>query len=151
MVGDVEVGEDSSIWYNTVIRAELSKISIGKRTNIQDNCTIHTEDPLKIGDDVSVGHNAIVHGCTIEDQVIVGMHSTILNRAVIGTGSIVGAGTLVKEGTIVPPGSLIVGVPGKIVKSGDTSMLPYIKQNAKIYLNFKEAHQRGDYKIYSKL
>ncbi len=114
--GTVRIGAAASVWPMAVIRGDEGEIRIGARTNIQDGCVLHA-DPnayLTIGDDVTLGHGAIVHGCTIEDDVLIGMGAVVLNHAVIGSGSIVGARALVPEGSVVPPGSLVIGVPGKI-------------------------------------
>lgn len=117
--GNVVAGEDSSIWFGAVLRAEGEPLRIGARTNIQDNVTVHIDNgfPVTIGNEVTVGHNAVVHGCTVEDGVLVGMGSTILNGAVIGEGSVVAAGALVLEGAVVPPRSLVAGVPAKVKKT----------------------------------
>ncbi len=117
--GDVKVGEDSSIWFGAVLRAECEPLRIGDRTNVQDNVVVHIDSgfPVTIGSDVTVGHGAIVHGCTVEDGVLIGMGSTILNGAVIGEGSVVAAGALVLEGAVVPPYSLVAGVPAKVKKT----------------------------------
>ena len=117
--GDVVLGEDSSVWFGAVMRAESEPMRIGPRTNIQDNVTVHIDNgyPVTIGDDVTVGHNAVVHGCTVENGALIGMGSTVLNGAVIGEGSVVAAGALVLEGTVVPPNSLVAGVPAKVKKT----------------------------------
>ena len=117
--GNVVAGEDSSIWFGAVLRAEGEPLRIGARTNIQDNVTVHIDNgfPVTIGNEVTVGHNAVVHGCTVEDGVLVGMGSTVLNGAVIGEGSVVAAGALVLEGAVVPPNSLVAGVPAKVKKT----------------------------------
>ena len=119
VIGDVVLGSDTSIWFNAVVRADITSITIGNFSNIQDNVTVHVDNncPVIIGEGVTVGHNAVVHGATIEDDVIVGMNATILNGAVVGSGSIIAAGALVKEGAVVPERSLVVGVPGKVVKT----------------------------------
>ena len=116
VIGDVTIGEDSSVWPGVVIRGDVNWIRIGARTNIQDGSVLHVmmdTHPLQLGDVVTVGHGVILHGCTIESRVLIGMGSVLLNGAKIGTGSIVAAGTLVPEGTVVPPGSLFMGHPGK--------------------------------------
>lgn len=114
--GSVTIGADSSVWPMAVIRSDEGAITIGARTNVQDGCILHADPDayVTIGDDVTLGHGAIVHGCTIEDRVLIGMGAVVLNRAVIGSGSIVGARALVPEGMHVPPNSLVLGVPGQI-------------------------------------
>jgi len=116
VIGDVHIGPESSVWMNVVIRGDVNAIRIGARTNIQDLTLIHVmhgTHPTRIGDDVTVGHSAVIHGCTIEDRVLIGMGAVLLNGCHIGTGSIVAAGALVPEGMVVPPGMLVMGVPGK--------------------------------------
>ncbi len=116
IIGDVTIGEHSSVWPCAVIRGDVNWVRIGARTNVQDGAVLHVmkdEYPLVLGDSVTIGHGAVLHGCTIESRVLVGMGAIILNNARIGTGSIIAAGTLVPEGTVVPPGSLFMGHPGK--------------------------------------
>ncbi len=119
VIGKVTLHEYSSIWFNAVVRGDVNHIEIGAYTNIQDNSVVHVgqDFPTVIGDYVTVGHKACIHGCTIEDHVLIGMNATVLNGAVIGKGSIIAAGALVKEGAIIPPYSLVVGVPGQIKKT----------------------------------
>jgi carbonic anhydrase/acetyltransferase-like protein (isoleucine patch superfamily) len=118
IVGNVIMEEYSSVWHNVVARADINTIKIGKYTNIQDNAVIHVDDarPAIIGDYVTVGHGAIIHGCQVEDHCLIGMGAIVLNGAVIGRGSIIAAGALVKENDIIPPFSMVVGIPGKVVK-----------------------------------
>lgn len=132
VLGDVTMGEGSSIWYNAVIRGDISYIKIGKFTNIQDNATAHvdTNQSTKIGDYVTIGHNAIVHGCTVGDNSLIGMGAIILNGAVIGDNCIIGAGTLITEGAIIPPNSLVIGSPGKIKRQITGEEIKTIKDNA---------------------
>ncbi len=124
VIGDVAMKEFSSIWFNSVARGDVNRIEIGRYTNIQDNSVIHVADdcPTIIGDFVTIGHNAIIHGATIEDHCLIGMGATVLNGAVIGKGSIIAAGALVKENDIIPPHSLVVGIPGKVKKSVSSSL-----------------------------
>jgi len=117
VIGDVHLGAESSVWMNVVVRGDVHSIRIGARTNIQDLTMVHVmreTHPTVIGDNVTIGHNAVVHGCTIEDRCLIGMGAILLNGCVIGTGSIVAAGTLVPEGMVVPPGSMVMGLPGKV-------------------------------------
>ncbi|MFZ5969154.1 MAG: gamma carbonic anhydrase family protein [Bacillota bacterium] len=119
VIGAVKMKEFSSIWFNTVVRGDVNSIEIGRYSNVQDNSVVHVADdfPTIIGDYVTVGHNAIIHGCTIEEHCLIGMGATVLNGAIVGKGSIVAAGALVRENQIIPPYSLVVGVPGKVVKT----------------------------------
>src|SRR5208282_975595 len=116
VIGDVVLGEDASIWMNTVVRGDVHYIRIGRNTNIQDNSVLHGmlgKWPVVLGDDVTVGHNVTLHGCVIEDRCLIGMGVIILNGARIGAGSIIAAGALIPEETVIPPGSLVMGIPGK--------------------------------------
>ena len=135
VIGDVNIGEGTSIWYNAVLRGDIENITIGKYSNIQDNTTVHTGTniPAKIGDYTVVGHNAIVHGCTIGDNCLIGMGAIILNKAVIGDNCIIGAGTVVTESKIIPPNSLVVGVPGRIVRQVTEEEIKSVTDNAVIY------------------
>lgn len=119
IIGNVRIGRESSVWFQTVIRGDFEKIRIGNETNIQDLCMCHADEdiPLQIGDRVTIGHRCVIHGCTISDNVLIGMGSVIMNNVVIGEGSIIAAGSVVLEGTKVPPGSLVTGSPGKIKKT----------------------------------
>ncbi len=118
ITGDVEIAEDSSVWFNAVIRGDILPIRIGRRTNVQDGCILHTKDgfPLSVGDEVTFGHGVTAHGCTIGDLCLLGIGCVVLDGAVIGRGSVIGSGAIVSPGTIVPPHSLVLGIPGKAVK-----------------------------------
>jgi carbonic anhydrase/acetyltransferase-like protein (isoleucine patch superfamily) len=118
VIGDVTLGDFSSVWYNAVLRGDINRIVVGHHTNIQDNAVIHLADeyPCLIGDYVTVGHSAIVHACTVGDEVLVGMGATILDGAVVGAQCIIGAHALVTQGTEIPPGSLVLGTPARIVR-----------------------------------
>ena len=135
--GDVSLGEQVSIWFGAVVRADKDRIIIGDRSNIQDNVVLHTSagHPLRIGKDVSVGHGAILHGCTIADRVLVGMGAIVLNGARIGEDSLLGAGTVVTEGMEIPRGSVVVGIPGKIIKEVSADQKNHIVENAQNYWN----------------
>ncbi len=116
MIGDVHLGAQSSVWFGTVIRADVFHIRIGARTNLQDNSVVHvTTDrhPTIVGNDVTVGHRAILHGCTIEDGALIGMGAIIMDRAVVGAGALIAAGSIVTEGTVIPPGVLAMGTPAR--------------------------------------
>lgn len=119
VVGDVELADDVSVWYGAVIRADLNEVRVGRRSNIQDNAVIHvdTDAPTYVGEDVTVGHSAILHGCRVENGALIGMHATVLNGAVVGEGALVAAGALVPPGMQVPPGMLAAGVPAKVVRA----------------------------------
>ncbi|PPL19542.1 gamma carbonic anhydrase family protein [Microterricola pindariensis] len=142
IVGRVILAEDSSVWYNAVLRAEQEPIALGAGSNLQDNVSCHVDAgyPLTIGRNVSVGHGAVLHGCTIEDDSLVGMSATVLNGAVIGAGSLVAAGAVVLEGTIVPPGSLVAGVPAKVRRELTDAERAGIRNNAVGYLRHVELH-----------
>lgn len=117
VIGDVHIGEDSSVWMNVVIRGDINSIRIGSRTNIQDLSLVHVMSqthPVSIGDSVTIGHGVNIHGCTVENRCLIGIGAILLNGCRIGTGSIVAASTLVPEGMVVPPGSMVMGVPGKV-------------------------------------
>jgi carbonic anhydrase/acetyltransferase-like protein (isoleucine patch superfamily) len=117
VIGDVEIGAESSIWMNVVIRGDVHRIRVGRRTNVQDLTMVHVmkgTHPTVIGDEVTIGHSVVVHGCTIEDRCLIGMGAILLNGCRIGRESIVAAGTLVPEGVEIPPGSLVMGAPGKV-------------------------------------
>ncbi len=135
VTGDVTLGKDVGIWFGAVVRADKDRIVIGDRSNIQDNCVVHTSSgfPVILGQDVSVGHGAILHGCRIDDQVLVGMGAIVLNGAHIGKGSVIGAGAVVREGAEIPEGSVVVGVPGKVIKQADEQQKQHILKNAASY------------------
>jgi carbonic anhydrase/acetyltransferase-like protein (isoleucine patch superfamily) len=119
VIGRVSLGEESSVWYHATLRGDINSITIGPRSNIQDNAVIHLADDYgcQVGELVTVGHSAILHACTVEDETLIGMGAIILDGAVIGARSIIGAGALVTGGTIIPPGSLVVGSPAKVVRT----------------------------------
>lgn len=146
VIGDVVMGEDCSVWFHAVIRGDVNAIRMGSRTNVQDLCMLHvTHDthPLIIGDDVTVGHSVVLHGCTIKDRVLVGMGAIIMDGAVIGEDSVVGAGALVTEGTIVPPKSLILGSPAKVKRPVSEQELAWIKESAENYRKYSRQYMSG--------
>jgi carbonic anhydrase/acetyltransferase-like protein (isoleucine patch superfamily) len=140
VIGDVEIGEESGVWMCAVIRGDVHWIRIGKRSNIQDGAVVHAmtgTHPTSIGDNVTIAHGAIIHGCTIEDHVLVGMGAIVMNGAVVGSGSIVAAGTLVTEGTKVPPKSLVMGSPGKVKRLLSQAEQAQIQLLADRYVNYR--------------
>ena len=142
VVGNVILHAGVGIFYGAVLRADMDSIEIGEGSNIQDNCALHVDPShsLKIGRNVSVGHNATLHGCTIEDDVLIGMGATVLNGAVIGAGSMVAAGALVTQGVVVPPGSLVAGVPGKVRRELTDEEKAGILVNAEVYRDLTRKH-----------
>lgn len=146
VIGDVVMGEECSVWFNAVIRGDVHYIRIGERTNVQDLCMLHvTHDthPLIIGNEVTIGHNVVLHGCTIHDRVLVGMGAIIMDGAVIGEDSVVGAGALVVEGTVVPPKSLILGSPAKVKRPVTEEELAWIRESAGNYVRYARQYM-GD-------
>lgn len=146
VIGDVVMGEECSAWFHAVIRGDVNYIRIGSRTNVQDLCMLHvTHDthPLIIGDDVTIGHNVVLHGCTIHNRVLVGMGAIIMDGAVIGEDSVVGAGALVTEGTIVPPKSLILGSPAKVKRPVTEQELAWIRESAQNYIRYSRQYLSG--------
>lgn len=134
--GDVEFGENCSVWYNAVVRADSAEIRVGAGTNIQDGCVLHVDEgfPLRLGEGVTVGHGAILHGCTVGDNTLVGMGATVLNGAVIGRDSIVAAGALVPQGHTYPDGMLLLGVPARAVRALSAEEIAQNRQNAAHYV-----------------
>lgn len=145
VVGDVRLGEESSVWYGAVLRGDTEPIRVGARTNVQDGCILHADPgyPAVVGDDCVVGHNAIVHGCEIEDGCLVGMGATILNGAKIGEGSIVAAGALVPENKEFSPRSLIVGVPAKRVRDVSEEQTADIARGVRTYVERAASHRQS--------
>ncbi|MCJ1704029.1 MULTISPECIES: gamma carbonic anhydrase family protein [unclassified Rathayibacter] len=143
LVGAVVLEEESSVWYGAVLRAEKARIRIGRGSNLQDGVIVHVDEGFdaSLGSGVSVGHNAVLHGCTLESDVLVGMNATVLNGAVIGSGSLVAAGAVVLEGTVVPPGSLVAGVPAKVRRELSEQERDGIRRNAASYLVLADLHR----------
>lgn len=144
IMGDVVMGEESSAWPYSVIRGDYAPIRIGRRSNVQDGAIIHVDEdhPATIGDDVTMGHGAIVHGALIEDRCIIGIRAVVLNDCRIGKGSIVGAGAVVTPGTVIPPSSLVLGVPGA-VKRNDPALEKQALTNAVVYVENARMHKDG--------
>jgi len=143
IIGEVTIGEESSVWFNAVIRGDVNHISIGKRTNIQDGCVLHVARkslPLIIGDEVTVGHNSTLHACTIGSQCLIGMAATVMDGAEIGERSIVGAGALVTPGTKIPPKSLVLGSPAKVKRELTDEEIRGIRESAANYVGDIETY-----------
>ena len=147
LMGDVTLGRMSSVWYAAVLRGDMAPITIGAQTNLQDGTIVHVDAgvPCSVGDRVGVGHRAILHGCTIEDDCLIGMGSIVLNGAVVGRGSVVAAGAVVKEGFLVPPGSLVVGMPARVVRPVDATLSERITQTWQHYVQQAARHRAGEY------
>ncbi|MFI5782479.1 gamma carbonic anhydrase family protein [Nocardia sp. NPDC051570] len=145
VIGRVRLAEQVGIWYGAVLRGDIEDITVGAGTNIQDGCVLHADPgfPLTVGTGVSVGHNAILHGCTVGDDVLVGMGATVLNGAVIGSGSLIAANALIPENAQIPPGSLVAGVPGKVRRELGEAELERIRLNAAVYLHNLAVHRDG--------
>jgi len=146
LVGSVTIGPEASVFYGAVLRGDTDAIVIGAGANIQDNVSMHTDTGLvlTVGSRVSVGHGAVLHGCTVEDDSLIGMGATVLNRAVIGAGSLVAAGAVVLENTVVPAGSLVAGVPAKVVRQLTLDERAGIVQNARHYVELSRAHRTAN-------
>jgi carbonic anhydrase/acetyltransferase-like protein (isoleucine patch superfamily) len=149
IMGDVTLGAHSSVWYQAVLRGDLAPITIGSETNIQDGAIVHvdTDIPCTVGRRVGVGHRVILHGCHVEDECLIGMGAVLLNRVRIGTGSVVAAGAVIPEGMIVPPGSLVMGVPGRIVRPVDAELSRRVAETWAHYVEMARQHQEGRYPL----
>ncbi len=143
VIGNAMIEARASLFYGAVVRADMDRIVLGAGSNLQDNVVVHTDYgfPTLIGSGVSVGHAAVVHGCTVEDDCLIGMHATVLNGARIGAGSLVAAGTVVLEGTVIPPRSLVAGVPGKVRRSLSDAEYDRVVANAQVYLDLAARHR----------
>lgn len=144
VIGAVRIGDAASIWYGAVLRGDMDTIAIGEASNIQDNCTIHTDAgfPVVIGDRVTVGHNAVIHGCTLEDGCLIGMGAVVQNGARIGRGAVVAVGAVVRMGQQVPAGHLVAGIPAQIKKALGEAALIEFQEAAGHYLEILPRHQR---------
>jgi len=143
LIGDVTLGEHSSVWFRAVLRGDVHSIRVGARTNVQDGCVLHgMKDlyPVILGDEVTVGHNVTLHGCTIENLCLIGMGAIILNNARVGEGSIIAAGSLLTEGAVVPPRSLFLGRPARLVRALTDDDLAVIRRYASNYVGYKDAY-----------
>jgi len=149
VLGDVHLGKGVSIWYNTVIRGDTERITIGAETNIQDLSMVHADPgvPCLVGRRVTVGHRAILHGCTVEDEGLIGMGAILLNGVRVGTGSVIGSGAVLPEGTEVPPGSLVLGLPGKVIRPVDEALRGRIEHAWRHYREEARRHRAGEFPI----
>lgn len=149
VMGDVRLAPGSSVWFGAVIRADQAPISVGARSNVQDNAVLHADpgSPLQVGADVSIGHSAVCHGCTIEDGVLIGMGSVVMNGAVVGAGSTVAAGAVVPSGMQVPAGSLVAGVPAKILRELSPEAVAGNRANAITYAELAAKHRGGHFPV----
>lgn len=140
VIGNVEFADNANVWYGAVIRGDAGPMKIGENSNVQDNCVLHSNigQPTLIGKNVTIGHSAVVHGAIIEDNVMIGMNSTVLDGAVIGQGSIVGANALVPAGKVIPPKSMVLGVPGKIVREVTDEEVKATVKNALWYVELSK-------------
>jgi carbonic anhydrase/acetyltransferase-like protein (isoleucine patch superfamily) len=146
VLGDVELGPESSVWYQCVLRGDMDRIRIGERSNIQDLTMVHVDEgvPCIIGANVGVGHRAILHGCTVEDECLIGMGAILLNQVRVGTGSVVAAGAVVKEGMRIPPESLVMGVPARVIRKVDEGLRQRIGATVEHYLALARRHRNGE-------
>lgn len=148
VIGDVELGEDCSIWFGSVVRGDVHHIRIGKRTNIQDMTMIHVtknRHSTRIGDDVTLGHRVTLHGCTLGDRILVGMGAIIMDRAEVGDDCIIGAGALVTEGMVIPPGHLAVGSPARVKRPLTDEERAFIKVSAQNYVDYAAAYRAAGF------
>lgn len=146
VIGDTEIGDESSIWFGTVVRGDVFHIRIGRRTNIQDNSVIHVTTGAHatiIGDEVTVGHRVILHGCTVHDGALVGMGATVMDRAVIGKGALVGAGSLVTEGTEIPPGMLAIGRPARVKRPLTEEEQRFLAYSSGHYVDIAQVYRKA--------
>ncbi|MGW0630594.1 gamma carbonic anhydrase family protein [Streptomyces sp. NPDC002758] len=143
VIGDVTLRAGASVWYGAVVRGDVETITVGADANVQDNVTLHADPgfPVTVGERVSIGHNAVVHGATVEDDCLIGMGATVLNGAVIGAGSLVAAQALVPQGMVVPPGSLVAGVPAKVRRELSAEEMEGVTLNGTLYAELAKAHR----------
>ena len=146
-MGDVTLGPRASVWYGCVLRADMDRIVVGEATNIQDGSVVHVDEgkPALIGARVGVGHRVVLHGCTVEDDCLIGMGSVLLNGVHVGTGSVVAAGAVVREGMVVPPGSLVMGVPARVVRPVDDALRGRIRETWQHYVAEAARHRAGNF------
>ncbi|MEU3986508.1 gamma carbonic anhydrase family protein [Streptomyces sp. NPDC026672] len=144
VIGDVTLHARASVWYGAVVRGDVERITVGASANVQDNATLHADPgfPVTVGERVSIGHNAVVHGATVEDDCLIGMGATVLNGAVIGAGSLVAAQALVPQGMVVPPGSMVAGVPAKVRRELSAEEREGVTLNGTLYADLAQAHRQ---------
>jgi len=143
VIGDVELGDDVSVWYGAVLRADLQAVRIGARSNVQDNAVIHVDSPdapTLVAEDVTIGHAALLHGCRVERGALIGMHATVLNGAVVGEEAVVAAGALVPPGMLVPPRTMVAGVPAKVRRDLTPEELGHMRRGVRVYLELKSRY-----------
>jgi carbonic anhydrase/acetyltransferase-like protein (isoleucine patch superfamily) len=152
IIGDVELGEDSSVWFGAVVRGDNDKITIGKGTNIQDLSVVHVDKgvPVHIGEYVTIGHRAIIHGCTIGDCSLIGMGAIVMNNARVGNYCIIGAGALITEGMIIPDYSLVLGMPGKVMRTIDESRQAANRASAEHYILKAKLYGNGEITVWER-
>jgi carbonic anhydrase/acetyltransferase-like protein (isoleucine patch superfamily) len=146
VVGDVEIGDGSSLWFGTIVRGDVNSVRIGARTNVQDMSVVHVTSrthPTVIGDDVTVGHRAVLHGCTIQDRCLVGIGAIVLDGAVVGPDAMVGAGALVPPGMVVPPGTLVLGAPAKVKRPLTPDEIAFLRTSAANYAGYAARYRGG--------
>jgi carbonic anhydrase/acetyltransferase-like protein (isoleucine patch superfamily) len=146
VIGDVEIASDSSVWFGAVIRGDVASIKIGRRTSVQDDAVIHVSEGVGtvVGDDVTIGHSAVIHGSNIGDTTLIGIGAIVLDNATVGVGSIIGAGAIVTEEAVVPPRSLVLGVPGRVVREVTSEQIEWIKNNAEQYVQLARRYMTLD-------
>jgi carbonic anhydrase/acetyltransferase-like protein (isoleucine patch superfamily) len=151
VMGDVTLGPEASIWFHAVLRGDMAPISIGAQSNVQDGTIVHVDEgvPCRVGARVGVGHRVILHGCTVEDECLIGMGSVLLNGVRVGTGSVVAAGAVIPEGVTIPPGSLVMGVPGRVVRPVDATLRARIQGTWSHYVDAARQHRAGRYPLVS--
>lgn len=147
VIGDVHLGARSSVWPTAVLRGDVDRIEVGEDSNVQDGAVLHCEEgiPCIIGNRVTIGHRAIVHGALVQDDVLIGMGAVVLNSVVVGRGSLIGAGAVVAEGTVIPPGSLVLGVPGKVVGTLNSEQRARLAEGHVSYVAMRERHRAGEF------
>ncbi|TWT90552.1 serine acetyltransferase [Pseudobythopirellula maris] len=148
VIGDVEIGADSSVWFNAVVRGDVCPIRIGQRTNVQDNVTLHvTHDtgPLTIGDRVTIGHNAVLHACTVHEEALIGMGAVLLDHCVIESRALVAAGSLVRGGFVAPTGTLVAGVPAQVKRPLTEDEMRNLEESPDNYARYVAAYRQGGY------